>query len=346
MNKRINKLKDYMNKNGLDSLVITDPANMRYIGSYTGEGYLVLSYGGDYLVTDSRYTEQAKCQTKGFEICDIASFRPEDAFGSFKKTGFENSSISYLRYDRFKRIFKELCPIDEVILDMRSVKDEEEIALIAKAEEIGDMAFKHILSYIKPGVSERDIALEIEFFMRRSGAEALSFDTIVATGEHGAMPHAEPDERHIQNNSFLTMDFGCIYGGYCSDMTRTVCVGKATEEMKKVYNTVLRAQLSSMEMIKEGVVASDVHFNASKIIDESYKGMFGHGLGHGVGLDIHENPGLNTRNNNPLKENNVITVEPGIYIPGFCGVRIEDLLVVKKGKYENLTASPKNLMEI
>ena len=229
---------------------------------------------------------------------------------------------------------------------MRAVKSMEELEKISMAEQIGDMAFEHILKFIKPGVSERDLALEIEFFMRRNGAEDLSFDTIVATGAHSSMPHAEPDERKIQSGDLLTMDFGCVYQGYSGDMTRTVCVGKATEEMKNVYNTVLRAQTQSIDMLRAGVKSSDVHNLAAEIIDSKYPGTFGHGLGHGVGLDVHEKPRLSSKSDNILVENNVVTVEPGIYIPGLYGVRIEDLVVIKDKNVHNLTKSPKNLIEI
>ena len=346
MNKRLAKIKEYLKANSVDSLVVTNPKNMRYLASYTGEGYLVISQDTDYLVTDFRYISQAKTQTQGFEICDIAHFKPKSEFGGFESTFFEDTDISYHMYQKLSQNFLCLKPFGNVLLDMRAVKDKEEISAIAKAEEIGDRAFCHMLSFLKPGVSERDIALEIEFFMRQNGAEALSFDTIVATGAHGAMPHAEPDDRKIQSGDFVVFDFGCVYEGYSSDMTRTVCVGKATDEMKKIYNTVLEAQTTCLEMVKEGIIASEIHANAQRIIDEVYPKTFGHGLGHGVGLDIHESPNLSPRNTNPLQNGNVVTVEPGIYIDGFCGVRIEDLVVVDGDKCINLTHSDKNLIEI
>lgn len=346
MNKRLKNLKEYMQENSLDSLIITDRKNMQYFTSYTGEGYMLITHGKNYLFTDSRYTCQAAEQTEDVEICNVADVDLADAFGGYKRTGFENTSISYRSYNSFGKMFKDLVPIDGTILNMRAVKDAEEIENIRMAEHIGDMAFEHILPYIKPGVSERDIALEIEYFMKKNGAEGLSFDTIVATGSHGALPHAEPEERLIKKGDFVTMDFGCVYKGYSGDMTRTVCVGKATDEMKKVYNTVLKAQLSSLEMLMAGVNPAEVHKNAQRIIDENYKGMFGHGLGHGVGLDVHENPSVSPKNTNPLENGNVVTVEPGIYIPGFGGVRIEDLVVIEDKSIINLTKSPKDLMEI
>ncbi len=346
MNKRLTKIKKYMESTSLDSILITDRSNMRYLAGYTGEGYLVISKDRNCLVTDSRYTEQARIQTDGFEILDISTLKPCEAFGGLKATGFENISISYSRYTAFSKVFKKLEPINSVLLDMRAVKEEEEIKAIEKAEAIGDEAFAHILHFIKPGVSERDIALEIEFFMRKNGAEKLSFDVIAASGAHGAMPHAEPDTRLIKKGDFVVLDFGCVYNGYCGDMTRTVCVGKASAEMRKVYSTVLRAQEEALEMLKEGLPACDAHKRALDITDEFYKGAFGHALGHGVGLEVHEEPRLSVKNSKPLTKGNVVSVEPGIYLPGFCGVRIEDLVVIEDQKCRNLTHSDKKLIEL
>ena len=346
MNKRLSELKKYIINNNLDSLVITDPKNIRYISSFTGEGYLVISPDENILVTDFRYIIQAKEQTKEFEVTDVASLNPKERFSLFQKTGYEDFSVSYAKYRELGGYFKNLIPIGDTLLGMRAVKDESELCAIRRAQGIADKAYTHILEYIKPDVSERDIALETEFFMRKNGATAVSFDTIVAPGVHGAMPHAEPDGRKIQKGDFVVLDFGCTVDGYCSDMTRTVCVGKATEEMKRVYNTVLKAQRESLDMIREGAIPSEIHLNAQRIIDEFYPGTFGHGLGHGVGLDIHESPNLSPRNSKPLKNGNVITVEPGIYIEGFCGVRIEDLVVVNGEKCENFTFSDKKLTEI
>lgn len=346
MNKRLVSFKNYMAEKTYFSAVITNAANIRYLSGFTGEGYLVITQQTDYLVTDFRYIIQAHEQTEGFEICDVASFKAKDAFGGFVNTAYEDISISYRKYREFSDVFSKLLPMGEVLLDMRAHKDETELCAISRAQEITDRAFNHILGYIKPGVSARSIALELEYFMRAHGASSASFDIIAATGAHGAMPHAEPDERKVQKGDFVVLDFGCVVDGYCSDMTRTVCAGKATDEMKRVYNTVLEAQLSSLEMICEGVVPADVHKNAAAIIDRVYPGSFGHGLGHGVGLDIHEKPNLSPRNTKPLKNGNVVTVEPGIYLEGFCGVRIEDMVAVCGNKCTNLTHSDKKLIEL
>ena len=347
MNKRIELLRKYMQENNLDGIIVTDGKNMRYFSGFTGgEGYLLVTESEKYLVTDFRYTEQALNQTSGFKVCDSADFDLKSETKSLSSVGFENISISFNGYVNLTKSIKKLVPLGFALLDIRAVKDSDEIQKIKMAEHIGDMAFEHILDFIKAGVSERDIALEIEFFMRRNGAEALSFSTIAAAGANGSMPHAEPDTKTVQNGEFVVLDFGCVYEGYCSDMTRTVCVGKATDEMKSVYNTALEAQLTSIDMLKDGVLPCDVHNNAQKIIDKKYSGCFGHSLGHGVGLDIHERPNLSPKNSVPLKCGNVVTVEPGIYIKDFCGVRIEDLVLINGKNVENFTTSTKKLIEI
>ena len=335
-----------MKENSFDCVLVTDGNNIRYFSGFTGEGYLLITDSGLVIVTDFRYTEQAKLQSPHFVVADRADFEFEDFVHSFDKVGFEGKTISYNDYMAFSRYVKNLCSVGDAFTDFRAVKDDEEIECIRIAESIGDLAFEHILDYIRPGVSEREIALEIEFFMRRNGAEALSFDTIAACGAHGAMPHAEPDERLVSKGDLVVLDFGCKYKGYCSDMTRTVCVGKVSDEQKKVYETVLRAQLASVEMLKAGAIPCEVHNTAQKIIDELYPKSFGHSLGHGVGLEIHENPTLSPKNNKPLLKGNVVTVEPGIYLSDFCGVRIEDLVLINDNGIQNLTKSDKKLIEI
>ncbi len=346
MNKRLSLLKKYIDENNLSCVIITDRKNMRYLCSYTGEGYLIITKDKNYLVTDFRYTEQASLQAEGFEVCDIADTDIRKKFGKYEKAGFEDLNISYASYRKFEGVFSSLVPMGNMLLDMRSVKDSEEIEAIRKAEEIGDKTFTHILEYIKPDVSERDIALEIEYHMRSLGADGPAFDSVVATGAHGAMPHAEPDDRKIQKGDMVVLDFGCMYKGYCGDMTRTVCVGRAEAKMKKIYDTVLSAQLSCLEMVRAGETGANIHNNALAIIEKEFPKTFGHGLGHGVGLNVHESPNLSPRNTKPLARGSVVTVEPGIYIPGYCGVRIEDLVVVEDGGYTNLTFSSKKLIEL
>lgn len=235
----------------------------------------------------------------------------------------------------------------DIIDKPRMVKDDNELGLLRRAEQIGDEAFDHILTILKPGITEREISLELEFFMKKQGASKLSFDTIVASGPNSSMPHAQVTDRVVQNGDFVTMDFGCVYKGYCSDMTRTVAVGTPTDEMKKVYQIVLDANLRAMDGIKAGVKCSDIDALArGYIFDKGYGEYFGHGLGHSVGLQIHEEPRFSPKCDVITEENMVITDEPGIYLPGKFGVRIEDLVVVKKDGYERLSNSPKELIII
>ncbi len=227
----------------------------------------------------------------------------------------------------------------------KTVKTPEELLIIAKAEAIGDKTFEHLLDYIKVGMTELEIADEVERTMRSLGAEGLSFPTIAVSGVNSNQPHGEPSDRKIREGDFLTLDIGCVYRGYCSDMTRTVAIGYATYEMKKIYDIVLKAQLAGLEMVKAGVKCFDVDKASRDVIEEAGYGEFYiHGTGHGVGTEVHEPPTLNARSSEVLKENQAVTVEPGIYLPDKFGVRIEDLVIVTEFGYANLTHSPKELI--
>ena len=227
----------------------------------------------------------------------------------------------------------------------KTVKTPEELLIIAKAEAIGDKTFEHLLDYFKVGMTELEIADEVERTMRSLGAEGLSFPTIAVSGVNSNQPHGEPSDRKIREGDFLTLDIGCVYRGYCSDMTRTVAIGYATDEMKKIYDIVLKAQLAGLEMVKAGVKCFDVDKASRDVIEEAGYGEFYiHGIGHGVGTEVHEPPTLNARSSEVLKENQAVTVEPGIYLPDKFGVRIEDLVIVTEFGYANLTHSPKKLI--
>ena len=331
MQSRIDKLCEKMHDN--EAVFISSYPNIFYYSGFTSEdAYLLISHSGKYIITDSRYTIQAREQAKGFEVIDIANgFEKIFSRIDEKYIGFEES---YMSVGENKRIRAKL-------------KDECEIKKIAEAEKIGDMAFEYVLGRIKEGVTEREIALDLEFFMKKQGATALSFDTISASGIRSAMPHGIATDKKIENGDFLTLDFGCVFEGYCSDMTRTVVVGKANDKQKEIYNTVLKAQTTAIDAIKAGMKCSEVDGVARKIItDAGYGENFGHSLGHSVGIEIHENPSFSPKSNAVVQNGNVITVEPGIYIDGFGGVRIEDLIVVQNGKAVNLTSSPKELIEI
>lgn len=345
--KRTDKLLARIAEIGCDACVVTDRKNVRYLSGFTGSaGYLIISESERLLVTDFRYIGQAAEQATDFEIKNVADFNAADYAKKFSLTAFEDGAVSYREYLSLKKNFRNLKELGSFMLKMRSVKEKEEIELIRRAESVGDDAFAYALGVMKEGMTERELAREIDFYMLSHGAEALSFDTIVATGARGSMPHAFPTDVPLKRGDLVVMDFGCVCGGYCSDMTRTVGIGEVCDEFAEAYNTVLSAQKAALGKIGAGVSCDDVHNTAFELIDAKYRGMFGHALGHGVGLDIHEEPVFSRRSEYPLPENAVITVEPGVYIPEKCGVRIEDLVLVTADGYENLTRSPKELIII
>ena len=235
--------------------------------------------------------------------------------------------------------------LEKEIDSIRRAKSEEEKECILTAQKIAENAFEHILTFIKPGVTEKQIALELDFYMLSHGAEAVSFETIAVTGAKSSMPHGVPDETVVKNGDFITMDFGAVYKGYHSDMTRTVAVGEVTEEQKTVYETVLKAQKNALSVLKKGLPCSEADKAARDIIDKAgYGDYFGHSTGHGVGVEIHENPTLAPKSTDILEIGDVVTVEPGIYLPGKFGVRIEDMALITEKGYENLTSTPKELI--
>ena len=345
MNNRIEKLFSRMKDIGIDNIIITNPKNMYYFsGFYQGEGYLIIGKAGLVLATDSRYTEYALSACPDFKIEDITKVKVSDFISPGECLGFEEEFVTYSYYQKLSGQISSLVPAGDIISGLREIKDETEIEYIKKAVEISDMAFTHICSYIREGMSEKEVSAEIDCYMKKCGAESSSFSTIVAAGERGSLPHAIPSERTLKKGDLVVMDFGAVYGRYVSDMTRTVAVGEISEEQKKVYDTVLEAQKTALSAIKAGVRGCDVDRVAREYIDSLYPGTFGHSLGHSVGLDIHESPNLSPKNLKELKFGNVVTVEPGIYIPGFCGVRIEDMVVVMDEKAEILTGSSKELI--
>lgn len=336
-----------MKEKGITDVLITDPKNMHYYSGFkNGEGYLLIGDSGFRVVTDSRYSQYAADVCKGFEVCDITSNRLSGFLGDGATLGFEDKHMTYAEYVAISGQVSSLVPIGDMAIKPREVKDFGEIESITQAAAIADKAFEHMLGVLKAGITEKQAAAELDCFMKKNGAEAASFDTIVAAGERGSLPHAIASERALRRGDLVVMDFGCVVNGYASDMTRTVAIGDVSSSCEDVYNTVLSAQLKALSLIKSGAIASEVDASARNIINERYSGRFGHALGHSVGLDIHEAPNLSPKNQNPLVCGNVVTVEPGIYIPGFCGVRIEDLVVVTDEGYVNLTHSPKELIRI
>jgi len=356
LNIRIEQLRKKMNKEQVDGLIIQSVANRKYMSLFTGSSaFLYISQQQQVLLTDFRYVEQANIQSPNYQVIDYGKKGLYTTLNELLKKdqvirlGFEAEGITYAQYDQYKEKLevKELVPICNWIESLRMIKSEDEIRCIQKAASIADQAFTHILSFIKVGVSEKDIALELEFFMKKQGAENLSFDTIVASGVRSSLPHGAPTDKKIQSGDFVTMDFGCIYQGYCSDMTRTVVVGKANEKQKKIYHIVLEAQEKALKNLKAQKTGKEIDTIARNIISEQgYGDYFGHGLGHSVGLEIHESPRLSINEETILKPNMSMTVEPGIYIPDFGGVRIEDLVIITEDGVCNLTTSSKELIEL
>jgi Xaa-Pro aminopeptidase len=377
--KRRNYLRQLIHEKQMDGVLIDSPSNLYYYTGFTGgEAMFFMPVDGEalhdgeasgdgqesgYIITDSRYYEQVEKECPGLLLLKLEQTGYGEAvkglldriYGNKRNQGGSNGKVRIALEDTMNLArYMKLCeackaysfePASDSINTCRMVKDDAELARLAKAEAIGDAAFSYILDRIKPGITEAEIALELEFYMKRQGASRLSFDTIAASGPNSSMPHAQVTNRRVEKGDFVTMDFGCVYQGYCSDMTRTVAVGTPTEEMKKVYQIVLDANLRAMDSIREGVRCSEIDAVARDYIrDCGYGAYFGHGLGHGVGLDIHEEPRFSPKCDVITRENMVITDEPGIYLPGRFGVRIEDLVVVKKDGFETLSRSDKKLI--
>lgn len=352
----LSKLRVEMEKQSLDAVLVFDELNQHYLTSFAfTDGFLLITHKKAYLVTDFRYYEMAtKAVSSDYEILTP---KDRDAFiaGAFaeegiKRVGFEGGFVSYESYMRYKERFaeQEFVSIGNMIELIRQVKTDDEVEIMQKAQDIADKAFSHILNVLDPEMTELDVAVELEYAMRKAGAEAFSFETIAVSGDASSLPHGTPRNVKLKRG-FLTMDFGAKYKGYCSDMTRTVVIGKADAEMKKLYNTVLAAQSAAIEFLREGVDAGEADKVARDIIDnvEEFKGAFGHSLGHSVGLFVHETPTLSPRSfGRALRAGEILTVEPGIYLFGKYGCRIEDMVKIEKNGVYNFTHSTKELIEI
>ena len=336
--------------------IIQNPVNRFYLSGFrSSAGMIVLTENKAVLLVDFRYFEKAKKTVQNMEVLLANNFfanaKEMLETENIKKIIPETDFINLDSFERMKKAFEGIevsndNSLSQTISSLRQIKSAEETKCIKKSQGITDNAFAHILNFIKAGVTEREIALELEFFMRKTGSEGVAFDTIAVSGKNSSLPHGVPTEKPLDNGDFLTMDFGAVYNGYCSDMTRTVAVGYVTDEQQKVYDTVLKAQLSALKEIGPNKVCKEIDKIARDIINAEYEGCFGHGLGHSVGLEIHENPALNTRDETLLKAGVIMTVEPGIYIPDKFGVRIEDMVLITDTSYENLTKSPKELIII
>lgn len=345
-----------ISQKNIDALLITDPYNMRYISGFRGgEGVLYISQNQHVLITDSRYTEAAQKESD-FTVTEENKEHSRTELlnrcisqDHARTLGYEDCSMLCSDFNKFENELhvEAWIPMGQSVNKLRQIKTPEELDYLRKAESIGDAAFSAMLGYIKEGQTELEVAARLEYEMKMNGAEGLSFDSIVASGIHSSMPHAVPSEKKLEYGDFLTMDFGCIYKGYCSDMTRTIVIGKANDKQKEIYDIVLCAHKESMAAVKPGMKGCEVDKIARDIITEAgYGDCFGHGLGHSVGLFIHEEPRFSMTDQTVMKANMIETIEPGIYIPGFGGVRIEDMILITEDGYEDLAHSPKELIEL
>ena len=348
---RVEKLQAKLKEQNLDALMVTNPFNLRYVSHFTGTaGLAVLTQEKAFFITDFRYTEQANEQTKGFEIIrNIGSIYEEVAklvkSENIERLGFEQDVISYATFTNLEEIIKcELVPVSGFVESLREIKDQEEIDVIQQAIKITEAAYQHILKEIKPGMTELEVANKLDFFMREQGASSVSFDTIVASGVRSALPHGVASDKVIEQGDMITIDFGCYYNGYVSDMTRTFALGDPGEKLKEVYEIVREAHARVNNAVKAGMTGAEVDAIARDYITEKgYGEAFGHSTGHGIGLEVHEGPSISFKNDKKLVPGNAITNEPGIYLPGIGGVRIEDDLLITEDGNKNLMSLPTSL---
>ena len=349
----IAKITAQLPEHGLDAMLVTSAPGERYAVGFEGEGWVLVSRDGARYSTDGRYIEAARQQVTGAEIVltergqsHLALAREEIRRRGLKRVGFESGRVSADELGRWKDSLPcELVAAQGLLDGLRAAKDEEELARMRQAQRITDEAFREILNFIRPGLTEQEVAARLVYELLRRGGRRVSFDPIVAAGANGSMPHAVPGETVFQPGMFVTMDFGCVYEGYCSDMTRTVAVGQPTDEMERVYHTVLEAQRAGIAAARAGVTGSEVDRAARQAIQQAgYGSFFSHSFGHSLGLEIHESPNASPSEQTVFPAGAVISAEPGIYLPGHFGVRIEDVLVLREGGCEDITQAPKNLI--
>ncbi len=358
---RIKKFQDWIKKENLDGFIVRRHESMRYLCGFSGgspaepDGILIIKQKSADFVTDFRYFEQARKELKGARLIQaerdaIGSLKTEKKFqGKNLKYGFEPEYMSCSEKKRFQENLGDsiLIPFDGAVEMLSIIKDKSEVAMIQKACDISDAAFERILGYVKPGLRESEVCAELEYQMMMLGSEKAAFETILASGYRSALPHGSASTKKIAKGDFVTFDFGATYGGYVSDMTRTVVMGKATARQKKVYNTVKKAQLAGVKKVKLGVSGQAVDAAARKIVDNAgFKKYFRHGTGHGIGMYVHMKPSAGPVSKDILKSGMVLTVEPGIYFPGWGGVRIEDDVLVTNSGCRVLNSSPKKLLEL
>ncbi|GIP02191.1 Xaa-Pro dipeptidase [Paenibacillus lautus] len=350
-NNRVVKLREQLQAKGLTAMLVASPINRRYLTGFTGSaGYVLITRDEAYLLTDFRYMTQAPQQAVGFKVVEHGPKVMEtvkDLLSSegIASLGFEQDHVTYGVFSAYSEQLApiSLVPVSGLVEDLRIFKDAEELSIMQRAADLADQTFSHVLTILAAGKTEREIDLEMEMFMRKHGATASSFDTIVASGERSALPHGVASERVIQGNEFVTFDFGALLDGYCSDLTRTVALGSPDPKLKEIYDIVLEAQLHALDHIKPGMTGREADALARDIISRyGYGEYFGHSTGHGLGMEVHESPRLSKLSDDVLQPGMVVTVEPGIYLPGLGGVRIEDDIVITETGIRILTSSSKD----
>ncbi len=353
-NNRLQKLRQNFAEKNIDAIFVSQPENRYYLSGFDGSsGFLLITAQKAILATDFRYIEQARAQAADYEIFRITN-NITDWFSqlvdglSVKRLGFEAGHITFTMHDQLRDILNEkqlllkLIPVNGLIESLRAVKETGEIELIKKAVAISDAAYEYIEGMIQTGMTEKHVAWEIEKFLRENGSQPIPFDIIVASGPNSALPHARPSERTINSEEPIVIDMGAKFDGYTSDLSRTICLGIPDDNFKKVYDTVLDAQLTAVSIITEGMTGEEADSSARAVIERAgYAEAFGHALGHGIGLAPHESPRLGPGSAEPLASGMVFTVEPGIYLPGWGGVRIEDTVVMEKGKAKFISKARK-----
>ena len=354
MNKRLLKLRQKLAEREIDAIFISQPENRYYLSGFDGSaGSLLITEDKAILATDFRYTEQARTQAPDYQIFQITNDLPKwfpELVGEFggKKLGLETGDITFATYCQMSDILKgqkstlKLIPVEGLVEAIRAIKEPDEIELITRAAEISDSAFAYIESIIQTGMTEKEIAWEMEKFLRENGSQSIPFEVIVASGPNAALPHAKPTERVINASEPVVIDLGARFKGYCSDLSRTICLGDPDRNFKKIYDVVLGAQLTAMAIIKEGMTGEEADNLARTVINEAgYAEAFGHALGHGVGLATHEMPRLGPGSDEKITSGMVFTIEPGIYLSGWGGVRIEDMVLMENGKAKAISQARK-----
>jgi Xaa-Pro aminopeptidase len=355
MQQRLRKIRKEIHGRGLDGLVVNNLLNIRYLCGFSGSSALLLvTLENAYLFTDFRYDEQAHAQVKGCQVV-IGKRNPFEELGShhamaeLHAIGFETKHLTHFQYKQLRGVHPRAYRIPTLDLTekLRVCKDAREISTLKRAAKVVDVTFQAILDLLRSGVEERQVAADIDYLLRQNGASRPSFDTIVAGGERSSLPHAQPGSRRLRKGDFVVIDMGAVVDGYCSDMTRTVVLGEATRRQREIYDLVLCAQRTAVDRVQSGLFCSELDAVARDVIDKGgYGKRFGHGLGHGVGLNVHEAPSVSSKSTDRLEPGMIVTVEPGVYLPNVGGVRIEDMVLVTQDGPEVLTHSPKELIEL